>query len=130
MQLWVIDGQPVDRLVFKFSGSVELNSESDEDRALYNALKMGGHVEFTVAGIVAGKAHSYKPPTDERASEITRIASIKVDTLIAQDDEEDEDVLIGEIEPIGEFGDHLEKMAAEGTSVSIVVPVGDPVAIN
>lgn len=128
MQLWSIDGHPVDRLVFKFSGSVELNSGSEEDRALYDALKMGGHVEFTVAGVVAGKAHTYKPPTEERMSEITRTAAIKVDTLIPQDEDEDEDE--DEDDLIGEFRDHLDRMADDGTKVSITVPGSDPVALN
>lgn len=123
--LWTVDSLPIDVLTFKFSGSVELNPYDDEDRALYEALKMGKHVEFTVTGICAGKAHTYKPPKGEGPSVTTRVATIKVDTLIS-DEERDRDAELKEA-----VQDLHDQLTEDGLTAEISIPDGgEPVVIG
>lgn len=123
--LWVIDSLPVDVLTFKFSGQVELNPNDPDDRALYEALRMGKHVEFTVAGICAGKAHTYKPPKGDNPSVTTRVATIKVDTLIS-DEEGDRDAELKEA-----IQDLHDQLTEDGLTAEISIPDGgEPVVIG
>ncbi len=81
LTLLEVDGHTVDRLVIKFSGSVELDLGDDTDVEMYQQLLLGGRAAFLVYGDIAAKATAFKPATDDKPSEVTRTATMKVDSL-------------------------------------------------
>ena len=59
-----IDGQTVDRLILAFSGSIELDATDEDDRAAFEAIRLGRYVELRVGGFGANVQGGYKEDKD------------------------------------------------------------------
>lgn len=81
LALQKIDGEGVDDIVVKFSGSVTLNRTDPEDVALMRAMKGGGDVSLMIEGRCAKKAWSFSDDGDGGVKEVRLEHAVNVHTV-------------------------------------------------
>lgn len=81
LQISKIDGQSVDKIRVKFSGSVMLDRSDPADVALYNRLLLGEDCELRVAGNVSGSGGGKTTNKDGDLDAIVGQKTVTVDTV-------------------------------------------------
>jgi hypothetical protein len=76
-----IDGQSVDRIEIKFSGSIRLDRSDPADVALYRRFMLGKEVDLRIVGTAAGKDHKISYDEDCYPGEVTGIAKLKLTSV-------------------------------------------------
>lgn len=76
-----VDGQQIDKIRVKFSGSILLDRSDPADVALYNRLTMGKEVELRCAGKVTAVGAGWTTNRDGDLDAIVGEKAIKVETV-------------------------------------------------
>ncbi len=76
------EGMVVDTWQLSFGGTVEIDPDSEEGRALIERCRFGEPVTLTVAGVVVAVNGKYKPETDKADAEVTRGVRVAVDHVV------------------------------------------------
>lgn len=76
-----IDGQGVDRIEIKFSGSIRLDRSDPADVALYRRFMLGKEVDLRIVGTAAAKNHKISYDEDGYPGEVTGIANLKLTSV-------------------------------------------------
>lgn len=81
LQIDKIDGESVDKIKVKLSGSVMLDRSDPADVALYNRLRLGKECELRIAGSVSGSGGGKTTNKDGDLDAIVGVKTVNVDSL-------------------------------------------------
>ena len=76
-----IDGEPVDKIALKFSGTPLLDRVDEADVALMKRMKLGHKFTLMVECEVVGKAHKYTTGRDGELDAVVLQHALKVETV-------------------------------------------------
>jgi hypothetical protein len=82
-----VDGNPIDKIRVKITGSIMLDRSAPADVALYNKLKLGHDVELRVSGKVSGSDTGFTTNREGDLDAIVGEKAVKVDTVWVLDPE-------------------------------------------
>lgn len=83
-----VDGEGIDKIRVKFSGSVMLDRGAPADVALYNALRLGREVELRCAGKVSGVSTGWTTNREGDLDAVVGERALKVETVWVLDPED------------------------------------------
>lgn len=81
LQIAKIDGQSIDKIRVKFSGSVMLDRSDPADVALFNRLTLGNGAEIRAAGKVSGTGAGFTTNKDGDLDAVVGEKTLKVETV-------------------------------------------------
>jgi hypothetical protein len=82
-----VDGEGIDRIRIRFTGSVMLDRSAPADVALFNRLRLSKEVELRVAGRVSGVSTGYTTGKDGDLDAVVGERTVKVETVWVLDPE-------------------------------------------
>jgi hypothetical protein len=82
-----VDGQPIDKIRVKFSGSVMLDRSDPADVALYNKLVLGREAELRCSGKVSGVGTGWTTNREGDLDAVVGERTMKVDSVWILDPE-------------------------------------------
>lgn len=83
-----VDGQEVDKIKIKFSGSVVLDRTKPDDVALFNRVRLGKDVELRVAGKGARVGTGYTTSKGGDLEAVIGEREVRIDTVYVLEAEE------------------------------------------
>lgn len=88
LQIPKVDGETIDKIRVKFSGSVMLDRSAPADVALYNRLQLGQDVELRCAGTVKGVGTGFTTNRDGDLDVVVGEKTVRVGTVWVLDPEQ------------------------------------------
>lgn len=81
LQLPMVDGQGIDKIGIKISGTIKLDRSKPDDVALFRRLQLGKKIDLKLGGRVAGVSTKGATDSDDNLSDVVGAKIINIDTI-------------------------------------------------
>jgi hypothetical protein len=81
LQLVKIDGEQIDRIALKFSGTVFLDRSDPRDVALMRAMRLGNDITLQVEGKCSKKGYGFSTDREGELDVVVQEHAIKIETV-------------------------------------------------